>query len=229
MNQYQFKILDPRRIGQNPEDVKFSNQLYQTWTQAFSKVVVEAGGTLDPDDYFRNDFALIIFDQQKILGFSMCTEFDLRLKACQDHHYWRAMQPETIRKLQGNNIHRLMSMEYFTVLPDWRQVTRRQVSWAEVIVGLGLLYQDQFPIDAMVGTPRADIRISGLSARMGGVPVQEPIMKMNYPCSVHVFSKIEVGTRHFANPLTEKWSHELWNQKEDLRISKNQTAVKKAA
>lgn len=230
MNQYQFRIFNPRKIQDNPQEVELSNQLYQTWAQVFSKVVISAGGKLDPDDYFRNDFALVLYDAEQVIGFSLCTEFDLRLMSSREHHYWKALAPQTLDLLQkDHHINRIMSMEYLTVLPDWRQTRAEQISWAEVVSGLGLLYQDHFAVDGLLGTPRADIRMSAICEGLGGVALQPPILKMNYPCSVHLFPKVQVGARKFANPLTQHWAYELWNQRQDLRINDREQQSQKTA
>lgn len=225
MNTYQFRILDPRRVDAHPDAIPLSNQLYTTWKAVFSKVVEDAGGVLDPDDYFRSSFALVIYSGTEIVGFSMCTEFDLRLYSSLEHHYWRALDTTTVEKLQRKNVNRIMSMEYLTVLDKWRKNEER-ISWAEVLVGLGLFYQDHFPMDAMIGTPRADLTMSATCEGMGGISVQTPIQKMNYPCAVQIFDRKEVGQRHFNNLSTNRQVSELWADRTDFRMP---TTPQKAA
>lgn len=215
MSSYHVKIFDPKKITSHEKDI--SNQLFKSWDEVFSKVVEKAGGVLDPDDYFRNDFAVVIYDKEKILGFTLCTEFDLRLMACQKHHYWRAIAPSTIEKLAGQNLNRIGSIEYLTIMPEFRK-TAADIPWAEVILGLALLYQDNSHLDAMIGTPRIDIKMDETCARTGAFFLQEPIMKMNYSCAVQLWSKTNPGKkRKFDNLLTHKWSHELWNNCENFK------------
>ncbi len=138
------------------------------------------------------------------------TMFDLRLNSSLDHHYIKALSPETPKKLLRDRQPRLISIEYLNVLPQWRK-SHSSVLWTEVLIGLGLRLMDQSPADIIMGTPRTDVKVLEVCKNLEAIEVQEPILKMNYPCAVVIFQK--QTQRKFKNSTTAQYVEGLWQSR----------------
>lgn len=55
---YRYYLLSPHKI--EDENLDTFNQIYDHWKFTFSELLGAAGGTLQPDDFFRNDYVSAI-------------------------------------------------------------------------------------------------------------------------------------------------------------------------
>lgn len=195
--------------------ISLMNRIYENWKEVFAEVLQCAGGALDPDDFFRSDFVLAISDKENIVALGTLTFFDLRLESTLDHHYLRALNPETPDRLLEKNIHCLLSLEYLTVHPAWR---KKEVSvlWAEILMGVALKIMDESPADALIGTPRIDLKVTDICRNLEAREIQQAIQKMNYPCAVVLFEK--KAARTFKNPETQRYVQLLLETLLDFKI-----------
>ncbi|MBV2169401.1 MAG: hypothetical protein KUL82_11910 [Bdellovibrio sp.] len=205
---FKYYLFSPHFVADAHLD-KF-NQVYETWKISFTDVVESAGGKLDPDDFFRNDLIGAITYNNEVVGLSTMTMFDLRLNSSLDHHYIKALSPETPQKLLRDRQPRLISIEYLNVLPNWRK-NHSPILWTEVLIGLGLKLMDQSPADIIMGTPRTDVKVLQVCKNLEAIEVQEPILKMNYPCAVVIFPK--QTQRKFKNSTTAQYVEGLWHSR----------------
>ncbi|MBO9666409.1 MAG: hypothetical protein J7501_06305 [Bdellovibrio sp.] len=205
MQDFHYQILPLHHVHDSQKELV--NAVYEMWEMTFGKVLNDAGATLDFSDFFRSHSAGVILFKNEIVGFNLFTVFDLELKAHGKHPYFEYLEPKTIQSLKERKQTRLMTMEYFTVSATWRR-KYRGIPWSEILTGLGLQYMDQSPADAVIGTPRMDLGVDKMCARLGAKPIQDKVDKMNYPCAVMVFDKEE--SRHFLNAETHYWVKRLW-------------------
>jgi hypothetical protein len=181
--------------------------VYAAWRNSFTEVVESAGGKLDPDDFFRNDLVSAVLHNDEVVALSTMTMFDLRLTSSHEHHYVRALQGSTVQRLQQDQLHRLISIEYLNVLPAWRK-SHSNVRWTEVMIGLGLKVMDDSVADIIMGTPRTDVKVLNVCKDLEAIEVQEPISKMNYPCAVVIFHKNHA--RKFKDAVTAQYVEGLY-------------------
>lgn len=186
------------------------NKVYQTWKNSFTELLSASGAKVDPDDFFRNTYVGAVMRNEDVVCSSTMTMFDLRHLAARDHHYIQALKPGTIDKLKEQNIFRLISIEYLNVLPEWRK-SHSQILWTEVLIGLGLKMMDESPADAILGMPRTEVKVVNVCLNLEAREIQEPIMKMNYPCAIVIFDKKE--KRQFKNEVTNQYVHSLWDSR----------------
>jgi hypothetical protein len=85
----------------------------------------------------------------------------------------------------------------------------KETPWGEILTGLGLKFLDTSSADAVLGTPRIDLKVHEMCYRLGGYDFQEPVDRLNYKCAVVLFPKEEQRT--FLNPLTKHWVRNLSN------------------
>lgn len=210
---FRYHLLSPHYVPDSKKD--FYNYVYQTWKASFTEVVETAGGKLDPDDLFRCDHISVITQQNKIVSLSTLTMFDIELQSSRDHHYFKALNDSTCQALIQKRIKRLLSIEYLNVLPEFRRhqtSSQAVIPWVEVMMGLNSKIMDQSNADIIIGTPRVDVKVDVLCANVGAEVLQDPIMKMNYPCAVMIIPKS--SDRHFPNPVTEQYVTGLWKNME---------------
>lgn len=185
---------------------KLLNQVFAIWEQTFTEVAEKNQNELDPDDFFRSHHVGILMFQDEIIGFNLFTLFDLSLSSSHRHRYFKALGSCSPRRLGSQNVHRVLTMEYFTILPQWRKQTH-ETPWGEILTGLGLKFLDNSWADAVVGTPRIDLRVHEMCYRLGAYEFQQPVRRMNYECAVVLFPKLVHRT--FVNPLTQYWVRNL--------------------
>lgn len=202
---FQYYLLSPHFV--HPEYVDVFNTVYNAWEKSFAEVVESAGGTLDPDDFFRNDLITAVLHDNEVVTLATMTLFDLRLRSSLEHHYIKALKPETIENLKKDQLNRLVSVEYLNVLPKWRK-NNSQIRWTEVAIGLCYKIYDDSIADILMGMPRTDVKVLDVGKTMYAIEVQEPILKMNYPCAVTIVHK--TTDREFNNPLTSQYVNGLY-------------------
>lgn len=213
---FRLKILSPHMIAD--ADVPLFNRIYSEWKKTFREVIESKGGKLDPDDFFRNDnVAAILNHKDDIVALCTTTVFDIRLSSSLEHHYFQALDSNTPQKLSFMKIKRVMSMEYVNVLPAWRK-SLKGTPWVEIFTGSMLKLMDKSNIDALIGTPRTDLKVQEACKILEAIELQEPIRKMDYPCAVVLFRKQE--NRVFKNQVTEHYVQELLGSLEEIDLSK---------
>lgn len=223
---YKYHLLSPHMVSNDYVD--FFNDVYASWKKSFTKVLVEdAGGNIDPDDFFRCDHVGVITFQDKIVGHCLMTMFDLRLDSSLEHHYIQALKPETIQNLKKENINRLISIEYLNIMPEFRK-SSSDIRWAEVMIGIALKLMDESKGDALLGMPRIDIKVNQIGFHMNFKEIQEPVQKMKYSCAIMMYPKEE--DRHFSNPPIEKAiNHLIKTMHVDEEMPFHSTKFKKSA
>jgi hypothetical protein len=189
---------------QNPDQCHISilNRVFEIWDKTFSKVADQNSGRLDPDEFFRSHHVGVLMFDDEIVGFNLFTLFDLGLLATGRHKYFQGLGACSPGRLNSSNVNRVLTMEYFTITPQWRR-QMREAPWGEILTGLGLKVLDSSTADAVIGTPRIDLKVHEMCYRLGGYDFQEPVQRLNYPCAVVLFPK--ETQRTFVNPLTRHW------------------------
>ncbi|MFV8258059.1 hypothetical protein ACNQKP_09640 [Bdellovibrio bacteriovorus] len=207
MGKFQYHLFNPRDL--NPETVKLSNDVYEVWRRVYSEVLGKVGEPLNPDDFHRNDIVVCLTDNGKVFGFHLYSAFDLRSDALRDHHYMKAFDQAIIDKFKSRGINTLMSMEYLTVIPEYRSRSA-EVNWAEIIIALGSKVMEASPWDCWVGTARKDLHVRR-KAEKSGTAYFGSVMKMNYECEILMTAKGEVVP--LPDPKSNALVENLWAEK----------------
>lgn len=208
------------------EQIVIMNSVYDSWKRVFTEVVQAVGGTLDPDDFFRSDYVLAVSSGSELVAFCNLTFFDLRLRSSLEHHYMKALKTDLPAQLRFQGLQCLLAVEYLTVHPDWRK-KKSEVPWLEVLTGLTLKIMDDSYADAVIGTPRIDLKVPDACKILESREIQEPITKMSYPCAVILFEKQK--QRKFKNPVTQKYVQDLLQTLTDKDLSRAHLQIKQAA
>lgn len=208
---YKFSVLSPHYVPD--EKIDFFNHVYGTWKQTFSKLLEASGAKLDCDDLFRTDNIIVISHNNEIVSLATLTLFDIRLASSRDHHYMQMLKPQTCENLMRDNLNKLVCVEYLSVMPKWRR-HQADVEWVEIMLGLSCMVMDHSAGDIVIGTPRVDVKVDRAGRHVQAFEIQEPITKMNYPCSVMAIHKQE--NRKFSDPTTQRYVKSLWENREEI-------------
>lgn len=190
----------------DPAHTPLINRVFEMWESTFAKVMDQADHELEPDDFFRSHQIGVLMFHDEIVGFNLFTLFDLSLLSTARHRYFQSLGSCSPARLNSNKVNRVLTMEYFTISPSWRK-QMRETPWGEILTGLGLKVLDHSSADAILGTPRMDLKVHEMCYRLGGYDFQEPVERMNYKCAVVLFPKMM--QRCFVNPLTRHWVKKL--------------------
>ncbi|HWU44948.1 MAG TPA: hypothetical protein VN132_15955 [Bdellovibrio sp.] len=211
---FKLHLFSPQYVPDTHKE--FFNEVYGAWKTVFSSVLEKAGGALDPDDFFRNHQICVITQNKKIVCLWTMTMFDIDLLSSKEHHYIRALHPSSCAELVTRKLKRLVSIEYLTVLPEWRR-NQGSVLWPDIMIGLGGMIVDTSPADGLIATPRIDLKVDQTATYFGGEILQEPINKMNYPCAVMVMHRN--AQRSFRNETISQYIQSLWRNVEIIGLS----------
>ncbi len=182
------------------------NRVFDMWDQTFTQVARKNQQILDPGEFFRSHHVGVLMFEDEIVGFNLFTFFDLSLLATTRHAYFQALGTCSPTRLNSEKIKRILTMEYFTLAPQWRRQLQ-ETPWGEIITGMGLKFLDKSSADAVLGTPRMDLRVHEMCYRLGAYNFQDPVKRLNYECAVVLFPK--VAQRTFSHPLTRLWVKNL--------------------
>lgn len=208
------------------EQIALMNSVYSSWKKVFGEVVESVGGALDPDDFFRCDSILAISSGSELIAFCNLTFFDLRLSSSLEHHYIKALDADLPKRLMAEGFQRLLAVEYLTVHPEWRRKDPG-ISWLEILTSLSVKIMDGSSADAVIGTPRIDLKVPDACRLLDSRDIQEPIMKMNYSCAVILVEK-QIH-RKFKNPVTEKYVQHLLKTLSEKDLGPSDRIIKQAA
>ncbi len=210
MPEYQLYILSPRHTLDI--SIELFNLVYSEWKNSFTELLLASGARLNPDDFYRSHSILAVLHQNQVVALQTMTAFDTRLDCTSDHHYWQELQRTTLEHLKNEGVRRVFSLEYLNVLPAWRKTSNR-IRWSEVMIALGLTMMDNSEADGLIGTPRIDAKVLDICCHLNCRQIQEPIQKMNYPCSVVFFPKERQRT--FRDPTTQIYVDQLYANRVD--------------
>lgn len=219
---FQYYIIS--KYSKQSQAIELSNLIYESWLKVWSQVFNEGGRKFTPniDDFLRQDFIVSLFYKSQLVGFHFYSLFDLNKKMSELHSYFSGIDPESFERLRSENKNQVMSMEYLTVMPEFRKGAF-SVPWAEVIISLGQNFLGTVGGDLCFGTARKDIRVDNMGVKLGFESLQLPISKYSYPCEVMIStrqSRREHPDKDAAELIGFIWDHRI-DHRENI-INNNQ-------
>jgi hypothetical protein len=154
----------------------------QVWKDEFEKLKYEAKGV--EDDFGRQDLiASVTIDGQPIAA-HLYTFFSIDTRAAREHSYLKNNYPEIyFEKLRELGVRNVMSMEYFTVSPDWRR-GQCDVPIGTVLVGLACQTMKHLNQDAAIAPARRDYKVHEVVYSWGGEPIVANVINHGVPCDL---------------------------------------------
>lgn len=194
-------------------------EVYGAWYKIWKKVFSADNRDYEPnaDDFLRQDAIVAIFYEDtvpQLVGFHLYSFFDLRWNLNTKHSYFNGIDAKSFELLQKKNLNHAMTMEYLTVLPEFRKQVS-QIPWGEVIIALGLRFMKSTHGDVAFGTARCDVKVDEMASKLGFENLQPPIRKYDYECAVITCSRQNV--RFHPDFQTNVLIQQLWSDRVDFR------------
>ncbi len=194
-------------------ELDLNNRIYRFWKD-FWIAVLKNNGTShepDPDDYVRQDYIGAIEHGDEFVALHAHSFFDLRHLAPRDHSYFkRYYSLDFIERLTKEGNPRVMSMELYSVRPEWR-TSRVGVSLASVMIALGLRLARECGAHAAIGIARKDVGMDKLVFEQGAVPFGETVDIHNTPCTPIVFRS--EAMREHPDPNVRLLTKQFWKNR----------------
>ncbi len=209
MEKFQYYLFNPRDL--NESNLELSNLVYRSWKQIWTEEFAPVNIVPNSDDFNRNDVIACIMDVERnsLVGFHLYSAFDLRSQASLDHHYLSDCGDLIYAKIKSQGVNKVMSMEYLTVMPDYRG-RKSPIPWGDVIISLGNHVMETSPWDGLIGTGRVDKNIEKKSSPLGSISCGI-VKRMTIDCELLLIKK---GTsKEFKDPDLAKFVSDLWNNK----------------
>lgn len=162
----------------------FHDRVYAFWKSFWISVLKqnETSHTPNPDNFYRQDYIGVFMHGDRIIAMHSHSFFDLRFLASREHSYFTDFfTHEYLASLVANGVHRVISMEMYSVDPEWRS-SKLGVSLAAVMMGLGLKLAAESQVDGAVGIARMDLGVDRLVEKQGAVPLGSERMIYNTLC-----------------------------------------------
>jgi hypothetical protein len=191
------------------------NQVYRNWRNFWQMIYRDAGS---PESFLKDDFRRLdaigsLFLEEQYVG-SLCSSlFDLELESDLEHRYFHFYTPEFLLRLRQKNARQLMSVEFLMVLPEWRRLIPG-VSLSDVLIGLSTRIFEQTGRDALIATPRMDIKVNERGYQFGFERIDGPLTRRNF--QVELVAAFRSNIRRTPNTIVAEIIDSLWSRRTDL-------------
>jgi hypothetical protein len=193
------------------------DEAYRFWKRFWTDVLSKNGTSekLNGDDFRRQDCIAVLVHQERIVALMGYTFFDLGSAADREHSYFRHFYtPKAIAALEALHVRRVMTVEYFSVDPEWR-AGRLGVSLGAVMGELALRFAASQGVDAALGVVRSDNGVAYLARQLGGAMLDENIRIYETPCDLAAF--LPANVRRFPSPQINRLTDQFWQNRIDIR------------
>jgi hypothetical protein len=172
----QYSVLS--KINLDSNTAKLYDQAYQFWFQSWSEYykILDPSFKPNPDDFFRQDFVVLIHENQKIAAIHLYSIFDLRsqkitLQSYLNYNFNDIFFAEMRRQKQK----KIMTMESLFVDPEFRK-SAIGFPIAHVLACLGQrIFRDLTDCDAIIAPARNDVKIAQIGYQIGFEALQKNI------------------------------------------------------
>jgi len=193
------------------------DEAYRFWKRFWTEVLQKNGSAeqLNGDDFRRQDCFAVLVHSGKIVALMGYTFFDLASAADREHSYFRHFYtPKAIGELESLGIRRVMTVEFFSVDPEWR-AGRLGVSLGAVMGELALRFAVSQDVDAALGVVRSDNGVAYLARQLGGVMLDQDVRIYETPCDLAAFLPARI--RRFPSAQINRLTDQFWGNRIDIR------------
>jgi hypothetical protein len=175
--QLQYTVLGSRLKPEDPSTA-LHNQAFEFWRGFWDEVYLSVGSAekTNPDQFRRLDALSVISNRGRIIALHGYTFFNLD-QQCDRHHSFFAgsFTPKAMRAMDDLGMRYVMTMEYFSVAPEWRKRSH-DVAMGLVLLSLSQKFFLETEAEMWIGAPRADIGVAKLCYSMGATALDQGLM-----------------------------------------------------
>ena len=214
LNEIEYTIFDgqsfkhcERRLAKN-----YFKVWYEVWSQHFE--TVSSTFKLSSDDLLRCDYITCLNIGHNPIAFHCYSIWDLREAISLRSRYFGQYPQKSIDKI-ANLTPKVMSMEHFFVLPEWR---KRKINFglSEVLAGLGMKIAYQSGVQGIISVARQESHADKRGYGWGLEKIGDVVLHNN-PCAVVHCSidEVHIHQSEIYNYYTEKFWRDRIEVSED--------------
>jgi hypothetical protein len=212
LSRLEYRLLTGRGSDATPSPVL--EEAFRFWSAFWKDVYRSVGATSgpDPEDFRRQSYWSVLTDGAAVVALHGYTRFDLDQRADREHRYFRRYwSPETVAALRGLGVRHVMTMEYFSVSPEWRS-KRLGMSLASVVAGLGVELARELGVDGIVSAARVDTGADRIGKAFGAETVAT--LPVNGVATELLLFSRERWHAH-EDPAIRRWVRRLWQSRQE--------------
>lgn len=185
------------------------NEAYLLWKACWTEIYQQSGDGYIPksDDFWRQDVIAVIHQDLKIIAMHLYSFFDLQFSVDNDHHYFDFFSPDILQTVTGQGIHKVMTMEYFTVNPMFRK-TQTEIPFSDVLARCGIHYLKTTNASAILAPARKDNKVDRLAYSIGFDSLKQNLTLRGFPCDLIIFYAFK--NMITPSPIVESTTKRLW-------------------
>ncbi len=212
VDQVRLTFINTRQLHhhfQSPFHKNLYNETYFLWKKCWTEIYQQSGDGYTPksDDFWRQDTIAVIHQDLKIIALHLYSFFDLQFAVDKEHHYFDFFSAEIMKTLNDQGLHKVMTMEYFTVNPLFRKV-HTEVPYSDVLARCGIQYLKTTNASAILAPARKDNKVDRLAYSIGFEALKQNLTLRGFPCDLIIFyaSKNMITPQ----PIIESTTKRLW-------------------
>lgn len=197
----------------NTETAELYDRAFQFWFQSWSSYykILDPSFKPNADDFFRQDFVIVLEEQEKIAAIHLYSIFDLRsqkitLQSYLNYNFNDIFFAEMRRRKQM----KVMTMESLFVDPAFRK-SAVGFPIAHVIACLGQrVFRDLTDCDAIIAPARNDVKIAQIGYQIGFDALQKDIPL--HGVSVDLIYCLRNKIKEHPEDNVRKYVENFWKQ-----------------
>jgi hypothetical protein len=179
LNRFQYVVLPSKFCHE--EYLPLYDRAYHFWKDNWNRVFADlkADKTVDPDDFFRQDFIPLVVCGEDIVAIHLYTLYDFRTDAVFEHSYLSHNFDSTfVDECRKKGLFKMMSMESIFANPAYRK-SKTGVNWPLMMAALGQkIFLEKTDAQSIFAPARVDIKVSE-SVRPLGFEILRPNVMLN--------------------------------------------------
>ncbi|HVK61459.1 MAG TPA: hypothetical protein VM432_07910, partial [Bdellovibrionales bacterium] len=211
---FQYWILP----GNCPPDFphqELHNRAFDQWRVFWTEVMQQvAGERVRTEDFWRQRIISVLTRGNEIAAIHLYSFFNLDSQAALAHSYIRNYYDEAdLNHLRSLGVNSVMSMEYLTVNPEFRNRTLG-FPIASLLIALGAQIFKASGYDAAVAPCRTDLKVDVRAAELGCQTISESYVYHNFP--VINMALLKNRLRPHPDERVNLAIHDLWARRRDI-------------
>lgn len=181
---FSYEILAGRSPFDQYESVA-RKEIFTAWFNLWDAVYKAQGSDFrpKPDEFLRQDLITCIRYKGQPAAMHLYSFYDLNCAVTSGCHYFEFFNSDYMQKIKSRGVNVAMSMEYFTVVPEFRK-SIVGVSLGAIVANLGTNVFRASGADVIIAPARKDLKVDQTAYAMGFECIQADTMQRGFPCDM---------------------------------------------
>lgn len=209
-NEMSYHIVGRHNLMQDV--IPLRNQTFAAWQEVWEAVYHKSDSNylLKSEEFERQDLVTCIKIRDKIAAIHLYSFHHLDSRSCRKTHYFDFFSDSYFETLERHRVKTAMSMEFLTVLPEFRKATVG-FSLASTLIRLGAKVWEQADADAIIAPARNDVRVNELAYDIGFRCLEKETRQRGFTCDL--IALFRGDHKPSADPLVNEAATTLWERK----------------